>query len=325
MPHKLNDARRHVFPKQRHRVTNWTEYNEALRRRGDLTIWFEDGVADLWSAPRRLTRGGQARYSDLAIELCLTLRLVFGLPLRQTQGFVRSIARLTGASISAPCFTTLSRRGAVLKTGISNRSPTDEPVHLVVDSTGLKVFGAGEWLEEKHETRRQRRSWRKLHLGLDLLSGEILCADLTLESIGDPTALPELLAQTDAPVARFIADGAYDGASVSDLVEGRFGDQVMIIIPPPKNAVPSVNAAHDPTSRDRRIEANATQGRMGWQKSSGYNQRSRIEAQMGRWKTVIGPKLKARTLANQRTEAAIGVSILNRMTRLGRAEFERVV
>lgn len=157
-------------------------------------------------------------------EICLALRLVFGLPLRQTQGFVRSIAQLTGASISAPCFSTLSRRGAVLKTSIRKRPPTDEPVHLVVDSTGLKVFGAGEWLEEKHETRRKRRSWRKLHLGLDLLSGEILCADLTLESIGDTTALPEILGQIDAPVALFIADGAYDGAPVSDLVEARYGD-----------------------------------------------------------------------------------------------------
>lgn len=149
-------------------------------------------------------------------------------------------------------------------------------------------------------------------------------ATLTLESIGDPTALPELLAQIDAPVARFIADGAYDGAPVSDLVGAQFGNQIEIIIPPPKNAVLSVNAAHDPTSRDCHIDAIATQGRMNWQRSSGYNQRSRIEAQMGRWKTVIGPKLKARTLVNQRTEAAIGASILNRITRLGRAEFERV-
>ncbi|URK89184.1 IS5 family transposase (plasmid) [Rhizobium sp. RCAM05350] len=324
MPHKFNDARRPMLPRQLHRVTNWTEYNEALRRRGDPTIWFEDGVADLWSAPRRLTQGDQARYSDIAIEMCLALRLVFGLPLRQTQGFVRSIAQLTGGSISAPCFSTLSRRGAVLKTGIRKRPPTDEPVHLVVDSTGLKVFGAGEWLEEKHETRGTRRSWRKLQLGLDLLSGEILCADLTLESIGDTTALPELLGQIDAPVALFIANGAYDGVPVSDLVEARFGDQVVIIIPPPKNAVPSVNAAHNPTPRDRHIDVIATHGRMGWQKSSGDNQRSRIEARMGRCKTVIGPKLKARTLANQRTEAAIGVSILNRMNRLGPAELERV-
>lgn len=324
MPHKFNDARRHVFPRQRYRVTNWGAYNEALRRRGDLTIWFEEGVADLWSAPRRGTRGGQARYSDLAIEICLSLRLVFGLPLRQTQGFVRSISWLTGASIAAPCFSTLSRRGVGLETGVSKRPPADEPVHLVVDSTGLKIFGAGEWLEEKHKTGRKRRTWRKLHLGLDLLSGEILCADLTLESIGDTTALPELLGQVDVPVARFIADGAFDGQQVSDTIATRLGAEVEIIIPPPKNAVRSADAARNPTSRDRHIDAIATQGRMGWQKSSGYNQRARIEALMARWKTVIGPKLKAITLANQRTETAIGVSILNRMSKLGRAEFERV-
>ncbi|WP_425359545.1 IS5 family transposase [Borborobacter arsenicus] len=241
----------------------------------------------------------------MAIEICLDLRLVFGLPLRQTQGFVRSIARLTGASTAAPCFSTLSRRGVGLKTGARKRPSADEPVHRVVDSTGLKIFGAGEWLEEKHKAGRKRRTWRKLHLGLDLLSGEILCADLTLESIGDTTALPELLTQVDAPVARFIADGAFDGQQVCDTITTRLGADVEIIIPPPKNAVRRADAAHDPTPRDRHIDAIATQGRMGWQKSSGYNQRARIEAQMSRWKTVIGPKLKARTLANQRTEAAM--------------------
>lgn len=190
-----------------------------------------------------------------------------------------------------------SRRGASLQAGIRKRPPADEPVHLVVDSTGLKIFGAGEWLEEKHKTDRKRRTWRKLHLGLDLLSGEILCADLTLESIGDTTALPDLLDQVDPPVTRFVADGAYDGGLVSDLVEARLGAEVEIIIPPPKNAVASADAARNPTSRDRHIDAIATQGRMGWQKSGGYNQRARIEARMARWKTVIGPNLKARALA----------------------------
>ncbi|MHA6646394.1 transposase [Mesorhizobium sp. A623] len=142
MPHKFNDARRHMLPRQRHRVTNWTEYNEALRRRGDLTIWFEGGVADLWSASRRKTRGGQALYSDMAIEICLTLRLVFGLPLRQTQGFVRSIAQLTGATIAAPCFSTLSRRGAVLKIRVGKRPPTNEPVYPGVNYTLDSTFSA---------------------------------------------------------------------------------------------------------------------------------------------------------------------------------------
>ena len=228
-------------------------------------------MADFWQAPRRRTRGGQAIYSDLAIGICLRLRLVFGLPLRQTQGFVRSIARLTGASIVAPCFSTLSRRSVGLRLLDRKHLPPGEPVHLVVDSTGLKIFGAGEWLEEKHKTKSRRRSWRKLHIGMDLVSGEILCADLTLETTGDTTALPGLLDQINAQLIRLIADGAYDGEPVTKEIVARFGDAVEVIIPPPKNAVLSDEAAEAPTARDRHIAAIAAQGRMGWQKSSGYN------------------------------------------------------
>ena len=179
-----------------------------------------------------------------------------------------------------------------------------------------------KWLEEKHKTRRKRRSWRNLHLGLDLVSGEIVCSDLTKDDVGDPTALPDLLDQIDGPVDRFLADGAYDGEPTSDLLAARFGSLIEITIPPPRNAILSPNAAHNPTVRDRAIAQIKTRGRMAWQKSSGYNQRSRGETQMGRWKTVIGPKLKARTFDNQKTEAKIGVRDLKRMTGLGRPSFE---
>ena len=192
------------------------------------------------------------------------------------------------------------------------------PIHLVVDSTGLKVFGEGEWLQNKHKTRAQR----KLHLGLDLVTGEIVCADLTPDGVGDPTALPQLLDQIDGDVSRFIADGAYDGAPTSDLLMKLFGVDVEIIIPPPKTAVLSAEAAVNPTLRDQRISAIRSGGRMAWQVSSGYNQRSRAETQMARWKMVIGPRLKARSFPNQRTEAKIGTHILNKMTELGRAKFE---
>ena len=172
----------------------------------------------------------------------------------------------------------------------------------MVDSTGLKIFGEGEWLQNKHNTRAKRKSWRKLHLGLDLVTGEIICADLTLDDVGDPTALPGLLDQIDGPVSRFLADGAYDGAPNSNLLKERFGDAVEIIIPPPKNAVPSPQSTYEPTQRDRHISEIHAQGRLAWQSSSGYNQRSRVETQIGRWKGVIGPKLKARSFENQKTE-----------------------
>ncbi|MUZ76021.1 IS5 family transposase [Agrobacterium vitis] len=324
MPHKFNSARRHKIARQKHRLMNWAAYNESLRRRGDLTVWVSEEVQCLWSASRRMSRGGQQKYSDLAITLCLTLRVVYDLPLRQTQGLMRSVADLMGLDVMVPDFSTLSRRskGLVLPPG-RHRSGNQGPVHLVVDSTGLKIVGAGEWLETKHCAKPMRKRWRKLHLGLDLVSGDILCAELTPDEIGDPTALPDLLDQIETPVDRFIADGAYDGLQTRDLLAARFGDHADVIIPPPKNAVASPDATAHPTVRDRHIAQIAQKGRMAWQASTGYNQRSRAETQMGRWKTVIGPKQRAKTFDNQKTQARIGVRVLNRMTALGRPVFER--
>ena len=323
MPHKFNADRRDKIPKQKHRVTNWPEYNEALRRRGDLTVWVSDEAIESWVAPRRYTRGGQAKYSDLAIETCLTLGMVFRQALRQTQGLMGSISKLLGVEISVPHFSTLSRRGDGLNLSKKLSSNTCAPIHLAVDSTGLKIYDAGEWLEEKHKIKRKRRSWRKLHLGLDLNSGEIVCADLTSEDVGDPSALPDLLEQISAPVHHFLADGAYDGNDSRELLVARFGEGVKVAIPPPKTAILSADTAQNPTSRDRDITIISTQGRMVWQASSGYNSRARIETQMGRWKAVIGAILKARRFENQKTEAQIGARILNKMTALGRPIFER--
>lgn len=191
-----------------------------------------------------------------------------------------------------------------------------------MDATGLKIFGEGEWLEEKHKAKVKRRTWRKLHLGLDLVSGEIVCSDLTTDDIGDPTALPGLLDQIDGPVEKFLADGAYDGEPTVKALTDRFGPLIEITIPPPKSAVISAVVAQNPSIRDQHIAEIEAHGRMAWQKSSGYNQRSRIETQIGRWKAVIGPKLKARNFENQKTEAKIGTRILNWMTELDRPKFE---
>ncbi len=181
---------------------------------------------------------GQPKYSDFAITLCLTLRVVYHLLLRQTQGLMRSVARLMGLDIAVPDFSTLSRRskGLVLPS-VRRHVASREPVHLVIDSTGLKVFSAGEWLENKHKAKAKRKSWRKLHLRLDLVSGEIICSDLTTDDIGDPIALPRLLDQISGPVTKFIADGAYDGAPSRDFLDTRFGANLEVIIPLPKIAV----------------------------------------------------------------------------------------
>lgn len=323
MPFKHNAACRDKFSKAQYRVTNWSEYNESLRQRADINIWIDGNVATSWYAAHMKQRGRPPKFSDLAMETCLQLRMVFSLA--QTQGFVRSVLGLMKLDLPAPDFSTLSRRAGGLKLSRQKRRPTakTDPIHLVVDSTGMKIFGAGEWQETKHGTKLKRRTWRKLHLGLDLKTGQILCSELSQESVGDPTALPDLLDQVDGPIAVFLGDGAHDGDPTRQELTNRF-EGVEVIIPPPKTAVPSPQAETDPTPRDKDIRCIQKNGRMAWQKQTGYGRRSRGETLMGRFKQVIGNKLKARNFENQRTEAKLGVAALNKMTSLGRPTFARV-
>ena len=190
MPFKANADRRHHIPKQRHRVTNWAEYDAALRQRGSLTVWFTDAAIAAWRAEPRTTRGGQPYYSALAITTALTLRAVFRLPLRQTEGLIGSIIRLLGLDLAVPDHSTLSRRAETLQ--VPRPRSSDEPVHLLVDSTGLKLCGPGEWLVERHGTR-TRRSWRKLHLGVDADTGGIMAVRLTPNDDDDGAQVGALL------------------------------------------------------------------------------------------------------------------------------------
>ena len=191
MPFKANQDRRHRIPKQRHRVTNWAEYDAALRQRGSLTIWFTEEAIAAWRAEPRRTRGGQPHYSALAIRTALTLRAVFRLALRQTEGLIGSVLHLLGLDLAVPDHSTLSRRAATLK--VPKPCPISRgPVHLLVDSTGLRLCGPGEWLIEKHGTRR-RRSWRKLHIGVDAETGQILASELTSNDVDDGSQVGPLL------------------------------------------------------------------------------------------------------------------------------------
>ena len=195
MPHKLNDDRRHKFAKAKYRVTNWSDYDAALVRRGDLTVWLTEEAIAAWHAPLSSKRGGQPIYSDLAIETGLALRLVLHLPLRQTEGALRSIIGLLKGAIKVPDHTTFSRRSAGLAI-LPQRIGRDEPVHLLIDSTGLKIYGEGEWLDQKHGIRARGR-WRELHIAVDAGSQEIIASDLTGDDVGDVTLLPDLLDQVE--------------------------------------------------------------------------------------------------------------------------------
>ncbi len=177
MPFKHNAVCRHRIPRARYRVTNWPVYEAGLRRRGDLTLWLDEAALAGWAAAKRTTPGGQPLYSDLTIELVLTLRLVFHLALRQAEAFTASILRLLGLELPVPDHSTLSRRGRAFAQRHPRVLPGSGPIHLVVDSTGLELFGQGEWNAEKHG--RRRRSWRKLHLAVDAGTGEIAAHMLT--------------------------------------------------------------------------------------------------------------------------------------------------
>jgi Transposase DDE domain len=205
LPFKLNQDRRHHIPKQKHKVTNWREYDASLRQRGSLTVWFSAEAIEGWRAAPRTTRGGQPWYSPRAILTALTVRAVFRLALRQTEGLIGSILRLLGLDLPVPDHSTLSRRAETLE--VPRPWSRAEPVHLLVDSTGLQLCGAGEWLAEKRGTS-TRRSWKKLHLGLDAGTGRIVAAVLTDQNADDGAQVDPLLEQVDGPIASFTGDGA---------------------------------------------------------------------------------------------------------------------
>src|ERR1700761_1418788 len=215
MPFKANAARRHHIPKQKRRVTNWAAYDASLRQRGSLTVWFSDEAIAAWQAVPRTTRGGQPWYSPLAILTALTLRAVFRLALRQTEGLIGSIIKLLGLTLTVPDHSTLSRRAKTVDVPrmLSTNGAELEPLHLLVDSTGLKLGGAGEWLLKKHGTK-TRRAWRKLHIGVDADTGEIVAATLTTNDVDDASQIGPLLDQVEGPLISFTGDGAYDQDSV---------------------------------------------------------------------------------------------------------------
>jgi transposase len=325
VPFKLNQNRRCHIPRARRRVTNWPAYDASLRQRGSLTVWFTDDAIAGWAAEPRTTRGGQPWYSPLAILTALTLRAVFRLAYRQAEGLLGSVIGLLGLRLPVPDHTTLSRRAATLdvpRPGNAGAGAGGEPLHLLVDSTGLKLCGKGEWLLEKHGTA-TRRSWRMLHLGVDAETGRIVASTLTSKDVDDASQTDALLDQVAGPVASFTADGAYDQDRAYAGVAERHPDAT-VVVPPRANAVPSDTAETAPTQRDGHLQRIAEHGRMAWQKASGYNKRARVEATMNRWKQVIGDELRAHTDERRATEVAVAVHALNRMLDLGRPSYVRV-
>ena len=265
--------------------------------------------------------GSIIRLLGLAIMTALTLRTVFRLALRQTEGLIGSIIRLLGLDLAVPDHSTLSRRAETLQVFPPPHAGT-EPVHLLVDSTGLKLCGPGEWLIEKHGTR-TRRSWRKLHIGVDAGTGQIMAAELSTNDVDDGSQVGPLLDQVTGPVASLTGDGAYDRDDVYGAVAERHPGAA-VVVPPRATAVPSETANTAPTQRDRHLQQIAERGRLGWQKRSGYTRRALVEAAISRYKRVIGDALRSRTHHRQATEIAVAANALNRMLEFGRPRLVRI-
>jgi transposase len=289
-------------------------------------VWVTPEALAAWQPPRTGRRGRPRDYSEVAIETGHLLHLAFGRSWRQTAGLLRSIVGLLGWEVGIPDHTTFARRspGLVLATALARAQAGGGPVDVVIDATGLQGHGAGEWLAETHGARGQR-TWRKLHLAVDPGTGEILACELTSNDEGDTSQVRPLLEQVPGPIGSVIADGAYDGEPVYRAVAERQPDPpAAVTIPPRSTAVPSADGDTAPNQRDHYVQLIRGQGCMAWQKAVGYGRRSLGETAVSRYKAIIGPGLRARTLPAQKTEARTACSVLNRMTRLGRPVSQRI-
>lgn len=298
-------------PKPRYRVTNWREYNRALVARGSITLWIDEEVLAGW----RATGGKGRRYSDMAILCALSLRAVFGLSLRQTEGFLLSLKQLLDLTIEVPDYSTYSRRAAALAVPKLARPAGGGPLHLAIDATGLKVHGEGEWKVRVHG-KAGRRVWRKLHLAVDTRTGELHAQALTPSEVHEAGELEGLLAGIQRPIAAVYADKAYDSFDCHATILAR---EAQPVIPPRKGAAirPPPGRKDVPPTRGAAVARIAEIGRDAWKAETGYHRRSLAETAMFRYKTLIGPGLRSRTLNRQKAEAAVAVRCINRFTALG--------
>ncbi|MFP8878843.1 MAG: IS5 family transposase [Myxococcota bacterium] len=309
----------HPAYKTEYRVRNWREYEQGLRSRGDVTIWFSEEATASWISRSTGARGGPRLYSDLAIQTSLTLRTVFGLPLRQTEGFVGALLRMLRLDhLPVPDHSTLSRRSQSLDLAL--KAPQCRgPIHLIVDSTGLQIVGEGSWAAAKHGTR-GTRDWRKLHVGVDG-RGYIVAHCLTESRVDDASVVGHLLSQISGEVERFTADGAYDKTMVYESLVERGGE---LVVPPTKNARISKKNTSAARARNEIVEAVRELGRRQWKKQSGYHQQARVENAFYRYKQLIGGRLRSRNIDAQATEVSLGVNVLNKMLELGAPRSERI-
>lgn len=302
--------------KKTYQVRNWAQYNQALVNRGNITLWFDDEVLSQWEHDNKGFKVGRPfTYSDTAILALLMLREFFQLPYRQTEGFGHALVAMMGLEIAIPHHTSLVKRAKKLDVKIEVAAAPKGSVSVVVDSTGLKVYGEGEWKVRQHGAD-GRRTWRKIHLAIDPNSHQIVAEELTASGCHDSEKALDLVDQTNAEVNTFYGDGAYDSWEIHDGLQER---DIDAIIPPRRGAVikQHANCQADPLPRDESVRHIRRDGRKAWKEQIGYHKRSIAETAMSRIKGAFGEKLKNRTLESQKTEAAIRCKLLNWFALLG--------
>lgn len=299
--------------KKIYRIRNWKQYNESLKQRGSLNLWLSPDIAGSWYAEADGTPGSPQTYSDAAIAAALTVRKLFRLPLRQTEGLLESLFVQRGQALDVPDYSTLSRRGRFLLVEL----PKDdkEEIHVVIDSSGVKIYGDGEWQRKKHG-KTKKRGWKKIHVAIDE-DGEVRATDVTDEDTADASVTESLLGQEQGTIVSFHGDGAYDKRKVYTALQSRAVPH--IAIPPRKNAKiwRHGNRQGPPHPRDENLRHIRKHGRDDWKETTGYHQRSIVENTIFRYKTILGDRVLSREDSRQRTELKLGFSILNRMFQLG--------
>ncbi len=308
--HKPTRPRR----KSLYRVRNWPAYEQALRQRASLSFWLSEDLAQQWLYAGEKQRGSQFEYSDQAIQIMLTIKEVFHLTNRGTEGFMRSLFARLQLALPVPDHTTLSKRSRHLQVPLPRR--VGGPLHLVLDSTGLKIYGEGEWKVRQYGFAKHR-TWRKLHVGVEPQSGEIQAVLVTTNGVSDGQAAAVLLAQIEPPLLSCTGDGGYDKRSVYQALQAHSpGAQVTILPRHDARIWQHGNSKADRLPRDENLRYIRQHGRRRWKETFGYHRRSLAETLMFRLRTLFGDRLSARRLDAQVTQALIRCRALNQMTHL---------
>lgn len=308
--------------KTTYRIRNWAEYDTSLRQRGSLTFWISQELLENWTTKKKTgARGASPTYTDAAIETLAVVKYLFGQASRQAEGLLASIFELMKVNLPVPDHTTLSRRLAKLEVKMPVK-PKAGARHVVCDSTGVKVYGEGEWKVRQHGYSK-RRTWRKLHLCVDEESREVVAAGASTNSVSDGEMLPELLAAVGGQIHQVSCDGIYDQRKCYEAINGV---KARAAIPPRRGARiwQHGNSLKERLVRDENLRSIRKQGRRKWKEEVGYHRRSLAETTVFRYKTIFGDRSQSRKIENQFTEMFIKCAALNRMTHLGMPDSYKV-